>query len=255
MLAWISCLWGLEPFCGAWWFEKLFLPGLIAYFVYRLAVRQLKKKREIDFAEKKLTEFYAPMVAARAEILNFTIFDRILRNASQLVDIRKQKESKRTITPPDLAEIDNYGRELKTFFEGLNKRLLSEGIDAYIRMRKLFAEKLAFADEDTQPWYDYFYSFVEMWNVTRTNKGEQFISPPVEATVGAMFDEELLQPFYAHLRERAAHYQSEIGGKHRSKAQAPSPPSTEPSALVHRLKSNPLLKNFLRIEGEADEGQ
>jgi hypothetical protein len=78
MIAWCWCFWESNPFCFAWLVEKLILPAVVAALVYMLAVRQLRKKRTIDFAEKQLTEFYGPMVGARTKIENFTTFDRII---------------------------------------------------------------------------------------------------------------------------------------------------------------------------------
>src|SRR4051794_26187570 len=86
MLLWCWCFWESTPFCFAWLVEKLFIPSLVAGLVYFLGIRQLKTKRRVDFAEKQLTEFYGPMVAARAEIEGFTRFDRILRAAASHAD-------------------------------------------------------------------------------------------------------------------------------------------------------------------------
>jgi hypothetical protein len=253
MLGWCWCFWEAKPFCVGWFAEKLVFPLLVAALIYQFAIRQLKKKRGIDFAEKKLTEFYAPMVAARTNLLAFTKFDRTVRNASQLVDIRKQREERRSMeeyaTREYAASAEAYNKELETFFEGLNKRFLTEGIDALLTMRKIFVENYAYADDDTQPWFDYFYAFVEMWRTIRLNKTEAFMSGGVEQIVGQMFDEELLQPFYAHLQERARFYQGEIGGSKVTRTPAPTPPSAEPTDLVARLKAKPISR-FLRIHDD-----
>jgi hypothetical protein len=256
MLAFEWCFWGVTPFCFGWFAEKLIFPILVAVLVYKFAIGQLKKKRAIDFAEKKLTEFYAPIVAARTDILAFTKFDRSIRNASQLVDIRKQKEERRSleeyVTQEYAAKAEAYQKELEAFFDGLNKRFDGEGIDALVEMRKIFVTKYAYADDDTQRWYEYFYSFVEMWRMTRLNKSETFMSPAVENMLGGMFDEELLQPFYTHLQERARFYQGEIGGLKVAKATAPAPPSAEPEDLVDRLRAHPFLSRFLRVPKEGE---
>ena len=74
----------------------------------------------------------------------------------------------------------------------------------------------------------------------------------VKQVLGGMFDEELLQPFYTHLVERARFYQLEIAGETVEKVEAPQPPSSEPMDLVRRLKEHPVLAPFLRIRD--DEG-
>jgi hypothetical protein len=224
------------PWCAGWIVERLAFPLAIAYAVYRLALYQIEKtrqanltqldrKREIDFADKQLSEFYAPMVGARAEIFNHTTFDQYLKRASFFVDQRRlERDKNRRIDSEYLAESDKYTKELETFFDGINRRLLGERIDAYIAMRELFAEKMAYADPDTREWYGYFYAFVEMWRVYREEGERQFMSKAVLGALGSMFDEELLQPFYAHLSERVDYLQREIQGERVEKKRAPKVP-------------------------------
>jgi hypothetical protein len=242
------CFWGNSPWCAGWIVEKFAFPLAIAYAVYRLALNQIEKtrqanltqldrKRQIDFADKQLSEFYAPMVGARAEIFNHTLFDQYLKRASQFVDQRRLKREKdRTIDEQHLNETKAYGEQLKRFFEGINKRLLGERIDAYIAMRKLFAEKMAYADPDTRAWYGYFYAFVEMWRVYREEGDGQFMSQEVLGALGSMFDEELLRPFYAHLNARVDYLQKEIQGVRIEKAAASMPPDVPyPKDFLSRL--------------------
>ena len=228
-------MWSSEPFCLGWWLEKLMLPALIAFLVYSFAVAQLRKKRSIDFADKQLTEFYGPMIAARAEIFNHTMFDRYMRAASRHADaVKLRREEKRRVDAEYVTDANAYGEELEKFFETLNTRLYNETIESYISMRKLFAAKMVYADADTQAWYDYFYAFVEMWRVMRDNDKNTFLPRGVGALIGTMFDEELLQPFYMHLKERGAYLQAEIAGRKIGKKLAPKPPSTETLELLHR---------------------
>jgi hypothetical protein len=188
---WSLCLSGTTPWCLGWIAEKLLIPGTIAILIYRFAVLQLKRKRAIDFAEKQLAEFYAPMLGARAEILSHTKFDQYLRNASFREHSERLERAGRLPTSESLTEDQQYTESLKRFFGSINDRLLGERIDAYVAMRTLFAKKMAYADEDTRRWYEYFYSFVEMWRVTRDN--ERLEDPPVSRTtlshLGGMFDE------------------------------------------------------------------
>jgi hypothetical protein len=233
----VPCFWEVGPWCAGWFVEKLLFPLVIAFLVYRFALKQINKtressldqinrKRQIDFADKQLAEFYAPMVGARAEIFSHTTFDQYLKRASHFVDReRRSRDEKRPIDARSWKESNDYQKELEVFFEGINKRLLGERIDAYIAMRKLFAEKMAYADADTREWYEYFYAFVEMWRVYREENEAQFMSRDVLGTLGSMFDEGLLQPFYAHLRERVDYLQKEIQADEKlTKVPAPPPP-------------------------------
>lgn len=229
-MPWSPCLWETDPWCLGWFAEKLLVPALLALVVYNLTVRQLKKKREIDFAEKQLAEFYAPMLGARAEILNHTKFDQYMTAASRREDKKRlARDAKRPIDYLLLGEQKNYETELERFFDNINNRLLNDRIDAYIKMRELFASKMAYADVDTRHWYDYFYAFVEMWRVLRDNRkaNPPFLPQGVGSELGAMFDEEKLQPFYEHLRERCDYLQNEIAGRYAAKTAAPTSPQVE----------------------------
>jgi hypothetical protein len=226
-MGWTWCLIGSEPWCAGWFVERLLPPLVIAIIAYNLAVRQLRKKREIDFAEKQLAEFYAPMLGARAEILSHTRFDVYMNNTSRAEDAKRQRrQAGRAITQESLASDREYEETLKRFFEGLNARLFDERIDAYIKMRELFAHNMAYADMDTREWYEYFYAFVEMWRVIRDNdrKEPPVVPRSVQARLGRMFDEAQLQPFYDHIRDRCDHLQAEISGKRHAKKPVPKPP-------------------------------
>ena len=209
------------------------LPAGLLLVAAKFAIWQLGKKRAIDFADKQLAEFYGPMVAARAEIFNHTMFDRYMRAASGHEHARELKrQGERKIDRAYLADVGNAAGELERFFDALNERLYSETIESYVAMRKLFAAKMAYADEETRAWYDYFYAFVEMWTTIRKNDKEGFLPARVGGALGAMFAEELLQPFYAHLRERTANLQAEIAGRKVTKTPAPKPPPMTTSDLL-----------------------
>ena len=242
MLAWCWCYWESTPFCFAWLLEKLVIPASVAALIYGFGIRQLKRKRAIDFAEKQLTEFYGPMVAARTKIESFSGFDNILRAAAHYSHARAlAQDHGETVTTQRAQEMLDESAQAERFWDALNERFVTDGIDALLAMRTLFAAKIVYADPDTRSWYEYFHAFVEMWLTHRANKERQFIPRQIAGTVGAMFDEELLQPFYAHLRERAEFYHAEIAGERRSKVLAPPPPSAAPRDLLDRLETNPFF--------------
>jgi len=94
------------------------------------------------------------MVAAQAEIANHQRFDHYIL----AVDSRDRAERVRRETEQSNSS-DVIGVH---FWKGIGQRLVGERIDAYMKMRKIFEDRMAFADPDTQAWYDYFYAFVEM---------------------------------------------------------------------------------------------
>lgn len=233
----VPCFWEVGPFCAGWLVEKLAFPVAIAYFVYRLALYQIEKnrlanldqlarKREIDFADKQLTEFYAPMVGARAEILNHTVFDTYLYRASRWVEqewIKREGEG----------ESGADDTTTKLFRRNADKRMRGERVVAYVAMRTLFAEKMAFADPDTRDWYNYFYAFVELLRVDKENSESHFLSQESAIALSSMFEEKPLELFYKHLLERTDQLQREIRGVVGERMVAPTPPEVgEPFLFV-----------------------
>jgi len=199
----VPCFWEVGPWCAGWIVEKLVFPLAVAYVIYQLALRQiastrqgnleqLDRKRQIDFADKQLTEFYAPMLGARAEIQNHTVFDQQLVDAKRYVFERRRKregiQSAEQGTDERREQYTAIDAELKRFWGGVNDRLLGERISAYIAMRSLFAQKMAFADVDTRAWYEFFYAFVEGWRVHRDLETNPFTTDEVIAMT--MLDEE-----------------------------------------------------------------
>src|ERR1043165_494748 len=230
MLTCVWCFWENTPWCLGWLAEKLLFPALITVVVARFAIWQLGKKRQIDFADKQLSEFYGPMVAAQAEIANHQRFDHYMPAVARRDRAeRLNPENKTSSGEDDITVVYD------PFWKGIGRRLVGERINAYVKMRKLFADKMAFADPDTQVWYDYFYAFVEMWEVFRKDNEERFLPSTVRGDLGRLFDEQMLQPFNAHLRERCAHLQRAIAGDKSPKNTAPSPPSSEVEELLKRL--------------------
>lgn len=214
----VPCFWEVGPFCAGWLVEKLAFPVAIAYFVYRLALYQIEKnrlanlgqlerKRQIDFADKQLTEFYAPMVGARAEIFNRRVFDTYVHRATTFVEAEWKKRYDDGRTAIELHEL-----KLEPAYSAMDKALRNERMKGYVAMRDLFAKKMAFADPDVRDWFGYFYAFVEMLRVDQDNDEKKYLSTEVSIALVGMFEEEPFQAFYAYLLERTDQLQREIQG-------------------------------------------
>jgi hypothetical protein len=220
-MIWTWCLSGQVPWCASWFFEKLVIPVLVAVAVYTLAVRQLKKKRAIDFAEKQLAEFYAPMLGLRTQIMSHAAFDRHMHTAAS-----REVDARNALTHASLPKERMDDEEFQSYLSWVKDRMVNERVTTYIRMRDLFAEKMAYADPDTREWYEYFYSFVEMWRLLRENDthGRSLFPSGVSGKLWTMFSEDGLEPFYDHLRDRVHFLQVEIAGGRPQKTGAPKPP-------------------------------
>jgi hypothetical protein len=205
----VPCLWESVPWCLGWMVEKLAFPLAIAYVIYWLALRQLKRKRQLDYADKQLTEFYAPMMGARAEIFNDKVFDTHLYRAAAFVDM-------------EYAKVDGEGAGIgRRAVEKLSSSRYEGRVEAYVEMRKLFADKMAFADRDTREWYAYFHAFVEMLRRHEVKHGP---NDETVAALASMFEEKPLEPFYRHLEERTDDIQREIRGLRVLKRRPAEPP-------------------------------
>lgn len=210
----VPCFWEVGPWCAGWLVEKFVFPLAIAFLVYRLAMSQLKKKRQIDFADKQLTEFYAPMLGARAAIHNHKVFDTYIYRASRFVE-KKQVEAAVG------SENEAYDHSPHSF---VAKRARGERLDAYLAMRALFASKMAYADSDTREWYRYFYAFVEMLRVHGEKDG---LTDETSLALSSSLEEKPLEPFYKHLQARTDELQKEIKGGRSKRSKVELPPEPE----------------------------
>jgi hypothetical protein len=240
----VPCFWESSPWCVAWIVEKLAFPLAIAYGIYRLALRQiattrqanldqLERKRQIDFADKQLTEFYAPMVGARAEIFNRRVFETYVVRAVRFVEAEWEKRYDDGRTA-----VEKHDLKLEPAYSAMDKALRQERVNGYLAMRDLFASKMAFADPETRGWFDYFYAFVEMLRVAQDNEEKKFLSPEVSIAMTGMFEEKPLQPFYQYLLERTDQLQRGIqGAPSEAVIQVPKPPEVpEPWLLFQQSR-------------------
>jgi hypothetical protein len=152
------------------------------------------------FAERQLTEFYAPLAGLRKQI----------RAKSEL---RLRISSAADGAWRDIC--DSYGGQpihdhearfapFKRIIDYENDQLKSELVPMYRQMLALFTERYHLADAETRAFYDGFLEFVELWN--------RWLADSLPAEVIERLDhrEDRVKPFYEHLEAKLASLQEQI---------------------------------------------
>lgn len=169
--------------------------GFIGVTIGFVVARQRDEyKRKLDFCERQLNEFYAPMHARRTEILALSNFRLHVSSVSGAVHGEYAK-SMEEMSPSDKGR---YSKQLcDTFLTHIpydNKQLEEVILPLYRDMQRLFMEKLSYADPDTVDYFDTLVGFNESWNRVATMD--------FQVAEKVIVREEALKPFYEHIRAR-----------------------------------------------------
>jgi len=172
------------------------LSGLVGVVIGAwLTGRREQSQRRLAFVEKRLKDFYSPMLGLRNEIrmrgeLRVQIHDaanavwgELCADARGVVEALEELSRRRG---PDFHKLIEYD----------NKQLEEELMPAYRRMGQLFRDNLWLADLDTRAHYQKLIEFVELWDRWLAK------SIPWEVIERLGHSEESLKPFYDHLRQR-----------------------------------------------------
>jgi hypothetical protein len=193
-MTWWWCL-DSSSWCAGWLAEKLLFPGLIAIVVYSLALKQLKRKRAIDFAERQLSEFYAPMFGFSKLATARRAFDHGLNDASRL-----------EITDPA------YSGDRETYKKKMAARTYARG-KVYSKMLKHFGAKLGYADSDTQEYFEGLQRLVGSWDLMSEDREVRFVPNRAHEKMNIEWgDENLQEDFFMHLKTKVEDLQREVKG-------------------------------------------
>lgn len=197
--------WSIDWDAWKWVVEKLIVPLFIPFLVFLYAVIQLVEKRRIEFREKQLTEFYAPMLAIRQHIYSDSVFHLKLRQAhgGTWLDVVNRLQNERNPIIWD-KEFEPFKRRI----DSSNEHFMKDTLPLYRKMGELLRDKYAYADADVREWFMMFYAFVETWNVTEQADEKKDVAPGTVSKVAV--NEEKLKPFYDLLEERTNEIQVEI---------------------------------------------
>jgi hypothetical protein len=181
------------------------ISGLIGVAVGAwLTSRRESGQRRLAFVERKLNDFYSPMLGLRNEIrMRSELRVRIHDTADTVW--RELCADARNLSVEALRDIStNRGPEFTKVIEYDNKQLEEELLPAYRQMADLFRENYWLADPDTRSHYQYLIEFVELWDRWMAK------SIPGEVLQRIGHTEDNLKPFYEHLRQKHDALRTEI---------------------------------------------
>lgn len=177
------------------------LSGLVgAAVVYYFGIRQLMAQRRINFLERQLSEFYAPLAGMRQQIQakgELRLKVSAAANAAWLEICQSYGDSIMHDREERFAPFNKI-----ILYE--NKQLESELVPVYRQMLALFTERYHLAGPDTRSFYQEFFAFVEIWNRWLAD------SLPGEVVQKLDHDAEKVKPFYEHLEIKMQLLQDEI---------------------------------------------
>lgn len=174
---------------------KIVIPALItllaAYFAYRFANRQLKYKKALEFEERKIIQFYSPILGCRKKI---QAHGELREELSQAANTAWQKIC--TQAPRPFTDHEKRYAPFKKIIEFNNKLLTKEIIPLYEKMLSIFTDNYWLAEESTKQYYEDLCRFVELWH--------RFLedSIPYEVLDEIEYQEEKLHPFYEELENQ-----------------------------------------------------
>jgi len=180
---------------------RLVLAALIAvcgtlgggYLGHQYAKDQARASKALDFIERRVTEFYSPMVGCIKKI----------RALSELrVELSKAADAAwREIcdsAPKPFLDHDKRFEPFKGIVGYENAQLYRDILPAYERMVAIFTDQFWLADDEVRRYYAELCRFVELWQRFKADV------LPYEVLVRLEHSEERLKPLYAALEQRLA---------------------------------------------------
>lgn len=158
-----------------------------------LTSRSERAQRKLDFMERRLNEFYAPMLSLRKDIKAKSELRVLIQNAgtegwdSVAARLRDAEPGHRP---------GNDFKPYKRLLDYDNRQFREEIIPAYRRMVSLFRDHMSLAFPDTTSHFEQLSAFVSIWDRHLDD------SLPAEVLPLLGHKEEDLYPFYANLQIR-----------------------------------------------------
>lgn len=180
---------------------KLVLPVLIAvcgtlgggYLGHRYAKLQSRHSKALDFIERRVTEFYSPMVGCI----------RSIRALSELrVEVSNAAEAAwQDIVARAPAPFLNHDKAFEPF-KGIvgyeNEQLYRDILPTYERMIQIFTDHYWLADNEARKYYPELVRFVELWRRFKADVLPRDVLRKIEHS------EERLAPLYVVLERQLA---------------------------------------------------
>lgn len=163
-----------------------------------------KARRQAEFLEKQLSEFYGPLLGIRTEIKARSNLREVLGNATgrawHRLTSSNEEWPQRLAT--EMNKLPEFGQQNVHEWEAFREITMP----LYRRMIQIFRDKMSLADQDTRGYFDELLMFIDIWERHIAKK----IPPEVIEETG--HSEERLKPFYAHLEKKVGDLQSRLAG-------------------------------------------
>lgn len=178
------------------WLISILAPAISGLFGVAiggwLTAKRDRGQRKYDFISKQLRDFYSPLLSIHKEIRVLGEIRVKISKAANAAwhDLCRQREG----SPEALRQLTEDRTEFSGVIDYNNRQLVEEMIPSYRKMLKIFREYWFLAEDDTRPYYNSLYEFVNIW--------ERFLSNslPPETITYLDHNEEKLNPFYENLR-------------------------------------------------------
>ena len=186
------------------WYLHVFSPllsGIVgASLVYYFGIRQISIKRHVDFVERQLQEFYAPMAGWRKRIRSKS---ELRSRVSEAADEAWQESCESydgTATQDHEERFKPFNRIIKYDNDQFERELMP----LYRQMLDLFTDKYWLAAKDTRGFYQEYLEFVEIW--------ERYLGAaiPGEVIKKLGHSEENVKTFYDHIENKLQQLQEEV---------------------------------------------
>jgi hypothetical protein len=184
---------------AAWPFISHGLTAVIsAWAAYFFTAKHFKKQKWHEFEQRRLDEFYGPMLG---------LIKQIRANAEARVKASAaSNEAWREICerhPKPFLDHDKYFEPFQKGIEYENQRFKETDLPAYSQMQEIFKSKLFLAYPSTKEWFDQFTQYIDHWH-------RPF---PPEALMKLNISEEPLLEFYDDLERHADDLRRKLSGE------------------------------------------
>jgi hypothetical protein len=194
MAAWES----IKPFA-----THAFTAIVTAFATYLFTAKHFRKQKRHNFNERRLTDFYAPMLGCIKKI-------RAGRKLSVQISTASDASWREWCARNPHPSPESHDKELAPYERSVeyeNNKFPNEYLPLYDKMLAVFDANQHLAYPSTREWYERFAKFVDLWH--------RFLDDAVPAEAVRKLDvtEEELLPFYQELQSQHDHLARKLGGK------------------------------------------
>jgi hypothetical protein len=189
---------------------KITLPAVITlvgvlgggYLAHRYARQQARSAKALDFLERRVREFYSPMLGC---IRRVKALGELRVEMSQAASAAWREVCERA--PKPFLGHETAFKPFEAIIDYENDQLSKDILPAYDRMVTVFTDNYWLADDDTRQHYVDLCRYVEIWHRFKA------AAIPRDVLVKVEHSEERLQPLYKTVERKLAEYTQVLADK------------------------------------------